>query len=40
MVESPLFHSERIEDAAAMSALADPVNAAAFDRAVENSGLV
>lgn len=40
LVYSPHFHAERIEDAAAMTRLADPVNAAAFDRAVENSGLV
>jgi len=35
-----ICHSERILDAAAMTRAADPVNAAAFDRMVENSGLV
>jgi hypothetical protein len=39
LVYCPSFHSERVEDAAAMSGGGD-VSAAAFDRAVENSGLV
>lgn len=35
-----IYHAERIEDAAAMSQVADPVSEAEFDRAVIDSGLV
>lgn len=35
-----LFHAERIEDAAAMSRVVDTVSSAAFEQAVEESGLV
>lgn len=34
------FHAERIEDAAAMSRVADPVSVEAFDSAVDEGGLV
>lgn len=34
------LHAERILDAATMTQVADPVNRAAFDKAVEATGLI
>ncbi len=39
-MERDTFHEERVADASAMTRIADPVSTAAFDQAVENSGLV
>lgn len=40
IVKNAEFHHERIEDAAAMTRVSDPVDEKNFDEAVEESGLV